>query len=208
MLRVVTPAASEPVDLATAKAQLGIPVLDASKDGLINLLISSATRSAEALVQRLFVKQTVEMVRNSWESVVRLPIAPVEPAGVKSLTYVDWVTQAPTVLDAAQYVVRTRGQSVELFPSFGNTWPLAFQFAPEPIVIQFEVGTDADKVPANVKAAILMAVRHQYSLGEQSPFVGRDMVVGIGEKSIAINPAAAELLPDNVRRLLLSEAWE
>ncbi|MBN9600841.1 MAG: hypothetical protein J0G28_14370 [Afipia sp.] len=207
MLRAVTPAVSEPVDLASAKAQLGISAGDASKDDLIKLLISSATRGAEALVQRMFVKQTVELVLNRWEPVIRLPIAPVVSDGVVSITYVDWATQAATVLDEARYVVRTSGPTVELFPAFSAMWPLVFQYASEPIVIRFDVGTAVADVPANVKTAILMAVRHDYSLGEQSPFVGRDMVVGIGERALAVNPAAASLLPDNVQRLLLSEAW-
>lgn len=207
MLRVVTPAGSEPVTLADAKGQLGIPASDTSKDDLVTSLISAATREAEALTQRLFVAQTVEFVMNGWEPVIRLPIAPVDKSGVVSIKYVDWVDQAQATLDTDRYVVRTRGPSVEIFPVFGTIWPIVFPFAPEPVVIRFSVGTDVPNVPANVRTAILLTVRHLYSMGERNLFLKRDMVIGLGEKFMQVDPGAVTLLPDAARLLLMPECW-
>lgn len=205
MLRTVTPAASDPVLLADAKAQLR--VTDTSQDALVTALIAAATLTAQSATQRRFMAQVVEWVLPCWRDRIELPIAPVIATGVVSIKYVDWITQAQQTLDPSLYVVQTRGASVAIIPKFGTIWPLVFPFAPEPIVIQFNVGDPIGDVPANVKQAILLTVRHLYSLGEQNIFVKRDVVTGVGERYVQVDPGAVSLLPDAAAALLLSEQW-
>lgn len=206
MLRTVTPASADPVSLAEAKAQLRIT--DSSQDALVTALVSAATLSAQALTQRLFVSQTVEFVLDGWRPRICLPIAPVAKDGVVSIKYIDWTTQAQATLDPSLYVVQTCGPTVEIFPKFATIWPIVFPYSPEPVVVQFTAGSAVDGVPANVKQAILLTVRHLYSLGEQNIFTKRDMVIGIGEKYSQVDPGAVSLLPDAAAILLGSECWE
>jgi uncharacterized phiE125 gp8 family phage protein len=206
-LRVVNAAESDPVTLDQAKAQLRIT--DASQDDLIAGLIAAATISAETLVQRFFMKRTVEWVLPAWRYPIALPIAPVAADGVNSIGYVDWSTAQQQTLDASLYVVQTRGPSVRIVPKYQVIWPIIFAYAPEPVVINFDAGyTDADSVPKNVKSAILLTLRHLYSLGERSIFLKRDSVFGVGDKNYQVDPGAVDLLPGAARALLLSEVWE
>lgn len=206
MLRIVDKASADPVSLAEAKAQLRIT--DSSNDVVIRGLIPAATKLVQAMVQRAFMAQTLEWVLPCWRSRICIPIAPVEASGIKSIKYVDWTTQALTTLDPSLYVVQTEGESVAIIPKYATIWPIVFPFAPEPIVIQFDAGADsADDVPANVKAAILLQVRHLYSVGEHNPMLRRDLVIGVGEKQYEIRPELMTLIPDAVRSLVLSEVW-
>lgn len=205
MLRIVDKAASDPVSLAEAKAQLRIT--DTSNDLVIKALIPAATRLVQSLVQRTFVSQTLEWVLPCWRPRLCIPIAPVAADGIASIKYVDWTTQTQQTLSPSLYVVQTAGESVAIIPKFGTIWPLVFSFSPEPIVIQFDAGTDVSDVPPNVKVAIMMLLRHLYTLGENNLMLRRDLVIGIGEKQFEIRPELVTLIPDAVRSLVLSEVW-
>jgi hypothetical protein len=62
-------------------------------------------------------------------------------------------------------------------------WPLAFSPSAEPIVIKFEAGyDDLSDLPGNVKVAILLQLRHLYSLGEVNLTLRKDTVFGVGEQ--------------------------
>lgn len=206
MLRIVDKATSDPVTLAQAKAQLR--VTDTSQDVLIKLLIPAATKFVQSLVQRAFMTQTLEWVLPHWRTRIHLPVAPVTADAIHSITYVDWVTQAPVVLDPSLYVVQTVGDSVAIIPKFGTIWPIVFSFASEPIVINFDAGVDdpAD-VPENIQAAILLQLRHLFTMGENNLSLRRDVVTGLGEKQFFIPPAFETMIPAVVNSLALSEVW-
>lgn len=206
MLRIIDKATSDPVTLAQAKAQLR--VTDTSQDALINVLIPAATKLVQSLVQRAFMNQTLEWVLPYWRSRICLPIAPVTADAVNSIVYVDWISQAKVTLDPSLYVVQTEGDSVAIIPKFGTIWPIVFSFASEPIVINFDAGADnvAD-VPANIQAAILLQIRHLYSMGENNLTLRRDVVAGLGEKQFFVPPGIETIIPDVVRSLALSEVW-
>jgi uncharacterized phiE125 gp8 family phage protein len=191
MLRVITKADADPVSLEEAKKHLRIDYDD--DDDTIAALISAATLQAQSVTQRRFVTQTVEYVLQHWHHPIELPIKPVAKDGVVSITYVDWVTQAPLVLDPSQYVVKTDGETVSIIRAYSVIWPLVFKFSPEPIVIQFKVGTAVADVPANVKAAIKLTVGHLYE--------NRQDVI------IASTRSAIAELPLGAMSLLLSETW-
>lgn len=207
MLRISLRPAGYPVTLAEAKAQLR--VTDTSNDALIMGLIGAATSFCEALVQRAFVPRTFQWVLPCWRRVLEIPIAPVDPDAIASIKYVDWSSQTQQTLDPAAYVVQTKVDSVVIFPKFGTPWPIAYSYAPEPIVIEFDAGYDdlANDLPPNVKAAILLQIRHLYSLGEVNPSLRRDLVIGLGEKQFQLTPDVKSLIPDAVTSLMLAEVW-
>jgi len=205
-LRIVEPADSDPVSLAEAKAQLR--AADSSNDVVIKGLIPAATKFVQSIVQRVFVQQTLEWVLPCWRAELCIPVAPVVAAGIKSIKYVDWTTRAQLTLDPGDYVIQPRGPSVAIFTKFGGFWPVVFAHSSEPIVVRFEAGyEDADEIPANVKVAILLQIRHLYSMGERNPSLTKDLVFGLGEKQFQIPAGYADLIPDVVTSLVFDEAW-
>lgn len=205
-LRIVDAATTYPVSLAEAKAQLRVS--DTSQDLVIKGLIPAATKLVQSIVQRVYPQQTLEWVLTSWRPVLEIPVAPVLAEGVLSIKYVDWTSQTQQALDKSTYVVQTRGDSVAIFPKFGTQWPVLFAFSPEPIVVQFEAGYEsAADVPENVKAAIMLQIRHLYSMGETNLALVRDLVIGVGEKQFQVRPEFGTLIPDVVQSLVLPEIW-
>ncbi|GIQ73195.1 head-tail connector protein [Bradyrhizobium sp. RD5-C2] len=206
MLRISRRPAGYPVSLDEAKALLRVS--GTASDALISGLIGAATAHCEALVQRAFVPRTFQWVLAHWRHVIEIPIAPVAGDAIASIKYVDWVSEAQQTLDPATYVVQTRGDSVRIFPKFDTCWPVLFSYAPEPVVIEFDAGyEDIDDLPPNVKAAILLQIRHLYSLGGRDPGLVKDSVIGVSEKGWQASADVAKMIPDAVTALMLAEVW-
>ena len=206
MLRIVTPPASYPVTLEEAKAQLRIT--DTSNDTIIQALIPAATKFCQSLVQKVFVVQTFEWVLPCWRDCMEIPIAPVIPGQIASIKYVDWATQTQQTLAPSDYTVQPKGPSVRIFPAFGKLWPLSFVHASEPIVIRFDAGfEDPSDLPGNVKAAILLMLRHLYTMGETSMTVMSDTVFGVSQTQYNVPANLQDLIPGAVRDLMLDEIW-
>jgi uncharacterized phiE125 gp8 family phage protein len=206
MLRVVVPPAAYPVTLAEAKAQLRVP--DSCQDTVIQALIPAATKFCQSLVQRVFMLQTMEWVLTRWREDMAVPIAPVLKDGIASIEYIDWQSVTPQTLDPARYVVQTHKDTVRLLPKFGEFWPRVFAGSSEPIVVRFDAGyEDPADIPGNVKASILLMLRHLYTMGENSLTLTRDSVIGLGDKSFGVPQNMETLIPNAVRDLLLDEAW-
>lgn len=206
-LRIVDKPTSDPVTLAQAKAQLRLT--DTSSDALLkDVLIPAATKQVQSIVQRVFMEQTLEWVLPSWRDCLEIPIAPVAADGIASIKYVDWTTQTQQLLASSAYVVQTGGDSVRIFPAYGTTWPTLFAYSPEPVVVNFTAGYEsAADVPENAKAAILLQVRHLWTLGANDLNLRRDLVIGVAEQQFEIRPELAAIIPDAVRSLMLSEVW-
>jgi uncharacterized phiE125 gp8 family phage protein len=207
MLRIVTPPASYPITLDEAKAQLR--VADTANDTIIQALIPAATKFCQSLVQKVFVFQTLEWVLPCWRECLEIPIAPVLAADITSIKYVDWNSETLQTLDPSLYVCQTcRGPSVRIVPKFGTCWPLVFTRSPEPIVIRFDAGYEnSADLPVNVKPAILLMLRHLYTLGEANLTLTTDTVIGVGSQQFSIPQNIETVIPDAVRNLMLDEVW-
>jgi uncharacterized phiE125 gp8 family phage protein len=206
MLRIITAPATYPITLDEAKAQLR--VTDSSSDTLIQGLIPAATKFCQSAVQRVFVAQTLEWVLPCWRDVLALPLAPVTADQVAWIKYVDWSTQTQQMLDPSAYVVQPTAASVRILPAFGKFWPLVFARSSEPIVIRFDAGyEDPADLPGNVKTAILLMLRHIYTLGETSMSVMSETVFGVSQTQYAVPANLQTLIPNAVRDLLLDETW-
>ncbi|MET4170970.1 putative phiE125 gp8 family phage protein [Bradyrhizobium sp. LA6.1] len=209
MLRIVTPPASYPVSVAEAKAQLRIASGDISNDVMVEALIPAATKFCQSLVQRVFVLQTLEWVLPCWRSSLDLPIAPVLADQVVSIKFVDWAGETQVTLDPSAYVLQTiGGPGVRIVPKLGTCWPLLFARSPEPVVVRFDAGyEDPAELPGNVKVAILLMLRHLYTMGEASLTLTSDTVFGVGQQQFAVPANLQTLIPDAVRNLMLDEVW-
>jgi hypothetical protein len=85
---------------------------------------------------------------------------------------------------------------------------MVFPLSPEPVVVNFTAGyQDPVDLPANVKAAILLQIRHLYSLGEFNAALRKDSIYGLGEKQFQLTPETAGLIPQAVNNLMLPEVW-
>jgi uncharacterized phiE125 gp8 family phage protein len=206
MLRVVTPPAGYPITLDEAKAQLRIS--DSSNDVIIQGLIAAATKFCQSVVQKVFVVQTFEWVLPCWREFMEIPIAPVVATQVQSIKYVDWSTQAQLTLDPAAYVLQPKSASVRIVPPLGKFWPLVLARSSEPIVVRFDAGyEDPADLPGNVKTAILLMLRHLYTMGETSLTVMSETVYGVGQTQYAVPANLQTLIPGVVRDLMLDEIW-
>lgn len=205
MLRIVTAPSLDPVTLAEAKAQLRLTTTD--NDALVTSLIKAAVADVQNRTQRLLVSQTVEWILTSWPCDFRLPIAPVLAADVSLIKYYD-VDDAQQTLSTDYYAVQQDGQTARIVLKFGQIWPvLSYMPVAEPIIVRFAAGDTVDNVPANIKAAILLIVRHLYSLGERSIFAQEESIDGVMRRRWQVSADALNAVSSTVDALLLGEQW-
>lgn len=159
----VTAPASNPVTLTEAKAHLRVD--DSDSDTLISALIAAAVAMIDGPhgIGIAMMTQTWRYVLDCFPAYIRLPLTPVQdgilsdsPAGV-TITYVD-TAGATQTLATSDY--RLSGGILE--PAYGEAWP-GTRTVRGAVTIDFEVGWgDADDVPQDLKAAILLTVGHLY----------------------------------------------
>lgn len=192
MLRLITAPTEDLLSLDEAKAHLRVDFND--DDNMIAGMIDAAIIHAQNKVQRRFLTQTLELVLQDWgDGAIKIPVAPVTPAGIVFIKYVDFSNVTQT-LDPSAYVVKTMGYSVAIIARYGTIWPIVFPFSSEPIVVRFTAGTAAADVPINVKHAIKMLVAHFYMQREP---------VLVSDRRAVVLP-----VPETVDALLMSEAWD
>ena len=137
-LTLITPPASEPLDVSEAK--LYARISQADEDVLVEDLIRAARELVEGRGIAIHT-QTWEYALDRFPVCFRLPIAPLQ--SVTSITYTDSDGVA-TVLAADQYTVDTRSRPARIVPAYGVSWP-ATRTVPNAVVVKFVAGFD----PAN-----------------------------------------------------------
>jgi hypothetical protein len=138
--------------------------------------------------------------------VLSLPIAPVTADQVASIKYVDWSTRIQLTLDPSAYVVQPVSNSDRIVPAFGTFWPLVFARSSEPVVVRFDAGyEDPADPPENVKPAVLLMLRHLYTIGAANMTVMSETVFGVSQHAVPAN--LQELIPGVVRDLMLDEIY-
>lgn len=168
-LTLNTAAASQPVTLDEAKAQLRVDGTD--EDALITSLIVAATSAVEEDTGRALVTQTWDYAISQPSGAVSLPLAPV--ASISALTYYDTddVAQTLTVSDFYLFADNDRA-CVE--PKDGVAWP-GMKDRADALTIAFIAGAAVADVPQALKQAILLLVTHWFenrgvvSLGTIAP---------------------------------------
>lgn len=173
-VKVITPPTAEPITLAEVKANLRVVLADDDAD--ITRMIVAARQTAEGILNRTLMRQTLEMAVDyfPWPytnepsnpyGVIRL-LAP--PLGeVVSVKYVD-PAGAQQTLDPSTYVVNDFPEPAEIAPAYGKAWPTT-QLRRAAVVIRYTAGyaTAAD-VPASIKQWMHMAVGTMYATRESN----------------------------------------
>lgn len=155
-LRLITPPATEPVSVSTAKAFLRVD--HSSEDTLITSLIKSAREDGERFSRRAFITQTWDLILDEIECGKPLPIYRPPLQSVTSIKYVDSAGQEHAWTD---FVVDTSSEpGTVIFNSLpgddlreSGAWIIRFVAG---------YGNSESNVPERIKNVILGLVAHWY----------------------------------------------
>ncbi len=162
-LKVITPPASEPLDLATAKVHLRVDTTD--DDALITSLITAARQYCEQYQNRAYVTQTLELTLDEFPDMpFDLPMPPLQ--SVTSIKYID-KDGLETTWDPANYIVDVDSQPGRIALAYGKTLPTVTLKPVNAVKIQFVAGYGATAaVPQTVKQAMLLLIGAWYEQRE------------------------------------------
>lgn len=168
-----------PITVDEAKAHCRIDYAD--DDMMMQAIIAAALASIEGPYGRglALMTQSWVLTLDSWyghryetwwtqykmyDQVARVPVRiPLFP--VQSVTAVKYVDPAGVeqTLDPSVYRVDVSQQPARVSPEFGQIWPV-HRFIPAPISIEFKAGfaDEANKLPADLVAALKLLIKHFY----------------------------------------------
>lgn len=159
-LKLITAPTSEPVTLAEAKAHLRVEIAD--DDLLIGSMITAAREAAEHITQRSLMLQTWELALDAFPSPaygIRLPKPPF--VSISAVSYIDADGELQTMPEA-DYQVGQHSEPASLRPAYGTAWPAARNQA-DAVIVRYVAGyPDASRVPAQVKAWMLLRIGTLY----------------------------------------------
>lgn len=163
MMRVITSPTIEPITLADAKAQLGIPTADTATDSLITRRITEARQWAEDYMARAICTQTQEIrldmfppIIGLFERVVipnryvnydtiKLPFPDLQ--SVVSVKYID-IDGVEQTVTSTDYTVDTYGYIGAVRPAYGVSWPSVRQEA-NAVRVQYKCGYGVTEIAAD-----------------------------------------------------------
>lgn len=175
--------AQEPITLAQAKNHLRLDNGLTADDDLIQLLISTARREAEALTDRSFITQRWRLTLDGFyrrENPCTIELDRGLVQSVDRIGYLDMARQLQAIdLTPGATIVATDFSRLpaRLTPIFGEVWPIAI---PEIGVVEIDYtagyGDDPDDVPAGIRQWILMRVATMYDHREEVELVARGKI--------------------------------
>ncbi len=165
-LTLVTPPTVEPVSLAEVKAHLRGPPSD--DDGLLSGYILAARRFAESYIRGAIITQTWDYkIDCAWPMVwsgnyvknrIELPLRPIQ--SVTSISYVDSNGDTQT-LNSSLYTVHADRSVPFIERAYNADWP-EVRDVPDAITVRFVAGYLPEKVPDEIRTAIMLHVESMY----------------------------------------------
>lgn len=160
-LTLVTPPATEPVDITLAKQHLRVDIAD--DETLITDYILTARTWVEKVLGRALITQTWDYIIDAFpggSDTLELPKSPLQ--SVTSITYTD-SNGIATVWPAFNYQVDAVNEPGQVLPSYGSTWPSNTLRAANGVAIRLVAGYGvATDVPWTYRMAILLLIAHWY----------------------------------------------
>lgn len=154
-LKLVTPAASAPIDLATVKAHLRLPSSYTAEDTMLQSYLEAAVKTAEDRTNRALMEQTWRATIDKFPKLIRVNKTPL--IEVTSVKYYDPDGSLQT-LSSDNYIVDSDGEPWRIIPAPGISFP-STQDRVNAVVITFKAGySSAALVPKNIIAGILLIV--------------------------------------------------
>lgn len=165
----------EPLHLALDLEQLRqhLRVYDDSQDAYLReVLIPAVTAHAESATHRQLLTATYELVLDRFPCYgqpIYVPAPPLQE--VTEIAYLDSAGDERTVA-AADYSYQTEKEPAEIWPAFGQTWPIA-RLEPGAVRVTFVAGygDTYESVPPLLRAGMLLAAGHLY-MNRESVVVG------------------------------------
>lgn len=162
-LQIVTDAATEPIDVATAK--LWTRIDQSAEDTIVQMLITDARRGAEAVCERYFVPRTVALYLDAFPpgeiELLRPPIIQIDHVKyVASDGTLTTITSTNYTFEQAHGDPPARAW---LVPAYGYDWPDTRDVA-NAVEIQYQCGFST--CPDDVKAYVAAAVAASYGQRE------------------------------------------
>jgi hypothetical protein len=206
-LKLITPPAVEPVDLATLKKQNDVSRTD--QDTLITFYGKAARIKVENFLWRKLITQTWELRLDDFPCLgsqgiysrptnydvqhsihpggeIRIPFPPLQT--IDSITYVDQNGATQTV-NSSDYIVDTAMEPARVAPAYQKYWPIARKQAGS-VVVRFTCGYGvAADVPETIKLAIQFLYAHLYM--NREPYL-----TGRSETAIEIPNTITDFLDD------------
>lgn len=151
----MSPAKELPVTLSEIKANARIDADLTEHDNLLDALQASAVMHFQRHTSRWLGVATFKNVLPMFISTIN--VAPCPLVGVESIIYYDENNQEQT-LPVSEYKVDKWSQPAQIM---FNTMPLTAD-RPDAVQINFTAGTEAAKVPADIKVALMAYVTQRY----------------------------------------------
>lgn len=159
----VATATGDPVTYAEAKSYLRLSTDDEQSD--VTKLITAATKFAENVTRRNFMRQTWDLKLERFPLEIEVPFPPLQ--SVSSITYVN--TEGTTAtLATTVYQIDTNSEPGRIMPAFGQSWPSTRSDIYNAVTIRFIAGyattttSQEDAVPDGIKQAIKYHVNHMF----------------------------------------------
>ena len=190
-LVVVTKPDGGLISLDQARAQCRIDTTD--DDELLIGYILAATRVIENDVQRRYLPQQLNWIREHWRHHMPLPVAAggdSSQLAINQISYVD-LDGDTQLLDPSLWWSRPDGETLTVVRRWFAVWPLLGDGA-QRVVINFSVLPTSGPSDLAVQACRLL-VSHYYE--------NRDAVVGVNNRD------SSTPVPFGVEALLTSERW-
>lgn len=188
-LKLVTPPATEPLTVATAKEHCRI--WDSNEDAYVSGLITSARIWCEKRLRRSLLTTTW---RQTFGGLPACGVLELDRAPLVGVTGFQYVTEAGATDDVSEslYSVDTDSEPGRIVRGYGLSWPtVRTSGAAAPVTVTYTAGYgDADDVPETIKQAMLLLIGHWYE----------------NRESIVIGKTAT-YVPQAVESLLAAESW-
>lgn len=162
-LTLVTAPATMPISLPEAKAHLRVD--DSDSDTYISACIARAVATIDAAngIGRCLITQSWLLALDRFpEAEFTIPLGPVQ--SITSIKYLD-PSGVEQVLSTGNYWPSLNKNPATIHPGYGLAWPF-YRLMPGSVKVEFIAGTTADKVPADLKQAMLLLIGHYFSSRE------------------------------------------
>lgn len=138
-VRVVTPAAEEPVTLAEMRTHLRLD--GTADDPLVEALVRAAREIVETALRRRLVATGLALSLSRFPATILVPFPPVLEA--PSIAYIDSDGNTQTLTSvAADYRVDTTAEPGRLLPPYAGSWPTT-RAEPNAAVVTYTAGMGA-----------------------------------------------------------------
>ena len=168
-LKLVIPAASEPITLADLKLQCRVDTTD--DDALLTACIAAARAKAENYTETALISQTWEQTLDAFPAAeIELRKPPV--TSITSVTYLD-AAGATQTLSSTLYTLDTATFPGWLLPKFNTLWPDT-QGSANCVTMRYVTGyVNAAAVPADIVAWLKLTGAFLYAQRESIVLLGR-----------------------------------